>query len=140
MGNTPMKPKPFIRQEANLPWETWQEDVETKGRVNWKTLLSGEQTPSEAITMGVAILPPHQKLSRHRHEPPEAYYILEGRGVLVIEAEEWVVTEGTAVFIPGNAWHSLHNPDATPLRLLYCFAVDSFDTVVYEFEEEKPTS
>lgn len=37
------------------------------------------------------------------------YYVRYGEATLRIEQEEWVIREGDVVFIPANAWHSVHN-------------------------------
>ncbi|MCB8978163.1 MAG: hypothetical protein H6657_12140 [Ardenticatenaceae bacterium] len=39
---------------------------------------------------------------------------------------------GSLVFIPGDAPHGLRNTGSEVLRLLYVFAVDSLDEVVYK--------
>lgn len=54
-----MNPEPVVVQEQELDWETWaREEVPEKGLACWKTLISGDATPSEALTMGLAKIPP----------------------------------------------------------------------------------
>jgi oxalate decarboxylase/phosphoglucose isomerase-like protein (cupin superfamily) len=45
------------------------------------------------------------------------------------------VEAGSAVFIPGNAFHSLANMGASELRFAYVFAADSFEEIEYVFDE-----
>ena len=107
------------------------------GAVTCRTLLSGDRTPTDGLTLGVAEVPAAEA-RLHRHAQPEAYYILSGHGLLTIEGQEHVLAPGATVFIPGGAWHKAKAQGPEPLRLLYVFAADSFSDVVYEFAAETP--
>jgi mannose-6-phosphate isomerase-like protein (cupin superfamily) len=134
MPGTHSKVRPVVVREADCALEQW-DDV-SRGTVRWRTLFSGDRTPTRALTCGVAELPPPrtgEPSGLHSHEPAELYYILEGAGVLTIDGVDHPVSAGSAAFIPGNAVHGLRNTGTTPLRLLYTFAVDSFDQVEYRF-------
>ena len=62
--------EPVVVQESAREWDTWpDEDVTEKGLVYWKTLLSADITHSEALTMGIAKIPPGEALHEHRHLP-----------------------------------------------------------------------
>jgi mannose-6-phosphate isomerase-like protein (cupin superfamily) len=123
--------KPIIIREQDAPGDGWDDDVH--GTVTWRTLLSADATPSEALTAGVAMIAPGQELRQHRHTPPEIYYILAGTGLVTINGEPYEVGPQTAVFIPGDALHGIRNIGVEPLRFLYAFAVDSFASVEYRF-------
>jgi mannose-6-phosphate isomerase-like protein (cupin superfamily) len=123
--------QPIIIREQDAPGDGWADEVH--GTVTWRTLLSGDLTPSEALTAGVATIAPGQELRQHRHTPPELYYILAGAGLVTIDGVQHEVGPQTAVFIPGDALHGIRNVGAEPLRFLYAFAVDSFGTVEYRF-------
>lgn len=130
-----MPSQPFVVNETAVPLEGWSDPV--RGVVNWRTLLSADRTPTEALTIGVAEVVEQvgAEARLHRHAQAEAYYILSGRGILTIEGEELPLSPGTCAFIPGGAWHAARGVGAEPLRLLYVFAADSFDHIVYEFPE-----
>ena len=130
----------FIVNETAVPLEGWNDPV--RGVVTWRTLLSGDRTPTEALTLGVAEVTERAgaEARLHRHAQAEAYYILSGRGILTVEGEERPLSPGTCAFIPGGAWHAARGIGAEPLRLLYVFAADSFDQIVYEFAQASPTS
>ena len=117
------------------PEEAWDDPV--RGRVTWRTLLSGDRTPSEGLTLGVAEVNGRsdEEAKLHRHAQPEAYYVLSGRGVLHLGAEQHSLSPGVTAFIPGGVWHAARRVGAEPLRLLYVFAADSFADVIYEFPE-----
>ena len=64
-----MDPKPVVIQEGTREWETWpDEEVAQKGLVYWRTLISGDVTRSEALTMGIGKMPPGEALHKHRHQ------------------------------------------------------------------------
>ena len=133
-----MDSKATVIQEADCDWETWEDgDAPAEGVVYWKTLISGDKTASRGITMGVAEIPPYERLVRHRHIQPEVYFILAGSGVITIETEERTVSSRTAIYIPGDAAHSFANTSGSPLRFLYAFPADSFQDVKYVFKDTK---
>jgi mannose-6-phosphate isomerase-like protein (cupin superfamily) len=128
-------PRPFIVHENQCELEGW--DDPARGKVQWRTLLSADRTPTTSLTVGVVELGPGKPdvVHLHRHTQPEVYYILSGEGIVTIEGREHPVRPGTAVFIPGDAEHAARNTGSELLRLLYAFAVDSFDEVKYVFPD-----
>ena len=130
-----MDREPVIVQESAREWETWpDEKVTERGSVYWRTLVSGDLTRSEALTMGIAKIPPNEALREHRHRQEEIYLILEGTGSVRIDGKTRPVGVGSAVFIPGNAAHSCENTGASDLRFAYIFAANSFKEVEYVFD------
>ena len=130
-----MRARPIVVHEEDAELESWGDAA--RGAVRWRTLLSGDRTASAALTLGVAELPPGADAPRpHRHAPPEAYYILEGTGVVEIDGREHAVRTGSAVFLPAGASHCLRNTGPGSLRLVYVFPVDSFEDVEYVFPDE----
>ena len=131
-----MDREPVVVDQSAREWETWpDEDVARRGLVYWKTLVSGDLTHSEALTMGIAKIPPSEALHEHRHQPAEIYLVLEGTGSVTIDGNTRPVGAGSAVFIPGNALHSCENTGASDLRFAYVFAAKSFAEIEYFFEE-----
>jgi quercetin dioxygenase-like cupin family protein len=122
---------PFIVRTQDVAEDGWDDPVH--GRVRWRTLMSGDVTPTQAITLGVATLDAGDRLNPHRHDPPEIYMILEGEAVVTIDGVDRLVGPDTAVFIPGNAEHGIRNAGPSRVRFLYAFGVDSFADVVYRF-------
>jgi mannose-6-phosphate isomerase-like protein (cupin superfamily) len=132
--------RPTVLHTDSLPVERW--DDPDRGSVTWRTVFSGERTPTSGLTLGIAELAPDDTVGNppHRHAPPEVYYVIAGEGVVTIAGEASPVRAGSAVFIPGEAEHSLANTGSTTLRLLYGFAVDSFDEVTYQFSDVAPAA
>jgi quercetin dioxygenase-like cupin family protein len=127
--------EPVIVDGATLEWEAWPAELrEERGGVLWKTLLSGDRTPTNALTLGMATFAPGDVLPEHRHEEVELYLVLEGRGEVTIDGRIREVGPGFAVFVPGGTRHGIRNTGTTELRLAYVFATDSFADVEYDFE------
>jgi quercetin dioxygenase-like cupin family protein len=131
--STRMKAQPLVCRADEQKRDGWDDPV--KGRVGWRTLFSGDLTPTDKLTAGVAELEPGGWLGLHRHTPPEIYYILEGSGVVTLEGREQEVRGGAAVFIPGDAEHGIRNTGDGPLRFVYVFPADSFAEIEYRFSK-----
>ena len=128
-----------VVNELACPLEGWDDAI--RGTITWRTLLSGDRTPTAQMTLGVTDVgagQPHPFLP-HRHAQAEIYYVLSGEGVVSIDGVEHPLRAGTSVFIPGDVWHGARNTGSEVLRLLYVFATDSFSDVNYIFpDQEQP--
>lgn len=126
--------RPTCVHESDCPVEGWEEGE--RGHVSWRTLLSGDRTPTHGLTMGVAEVEPDadRPLALHHHAQVEAYYVLSGAGEVTVDGDVHRVRAGSAVFIPGAAPHAARAIGSEPLRLLYVFASDAFEDVEYHFE------
>jgi quercetin dioxygenase-like cupin family protein len=122
-----------VVHEDGIPVEGWDDAV--RGKVVWRTLLSGDRTPTSQLTLGVTELGPGQPspFLPHSHAQAEAYYVLSGEGVVHLDGVEHTLRAGSTVFIPGDVWHGARNTGSETLRLLYVFAADSFADVHYVF-------
>ena len=110
------------------------------GIVTWRTLLGGEATPTDGLTVGVAEIPVGGSTegADHRHDPPEAYVVLAGTGIVHLDGAVHPVRAGSAVAVPGGAWHHVENTGEEPLRLVFVFPVRRFADVVYEHRDDPP--
>ena len=127
---------PTIIQAAGLPWETWPDPaLAERSPVRWKDLIGRERGATQALSLGVAEIPPGATLARHRHAAPEIYYVLSGAGSVVVDGEDYPATAGSAIFIPGGALHAFSNTGAVTIAFVYVFPVDAFADLVYEFDE-----
>jgi len=120
-----------IAHERDLEVEGWGEIV------TWRTLVSGDRTPTAGLTAGTADIEPGATVdgALHHHAPHELYYFLAGRGQVHIDGEDHAVEAGSVVFVPGGTPHFVRNTGDEVLRLLYAFPVDSFTEVEYVFPE-----
>lgn len=124
---------PFEIHENDCEFEGWG-DSETR-QARWRNLISGDRTPSDSLTVGVAELEPGEARAfcLHTHAQAEVYYILSGEGIVTISGTDHLVRPGSAVFIPGGAEHGVWNTGTEVLRLLYVFPTRSVTEVKYEF-------
>jgi mannose-6-phosphate isomerase-like protein (cupin superfamily) len=129
------RPRPFVVHESECDVEDWS--ASGRDGVSWRTLLSADRTPTDSLTMGIAEIAPGSpdEFHLHHHEPAEAYFILSGTGAMSIDGEVQNVRTGSAIFVPSNSVHAIANTGDEVLRLLYVFAVDSFDDVTYVFPD-----
>jgi mannose-6-phosphate isomerase-like protein (cupin superfamily) len=128
--------QPFVVHESEC--EVEGADEGPFGSLRWRTLVSGDRTPSDSLTVGVAELEPEEseRFTPHCHAQAEVYYILSGTGTVTISGVEYPIGPGSTVFIPGGAEHGSRNTGDELLRLLYVFPSNSFLDIEYQF----PTS
>jgi mannose-6-phosphate isomerase-like protein (cupin superfamily) len=122
--------RPTLARPEDQPVEGWDD---SRGRLTWATLFDAARTPTDTFNAGVATIEPGGFLAAHRHTPSELYFVLEGRAKITIDGTTHDVAAGTGVFIPGNAEHAIRNEGEAPVRFLFAFASDRFDTVEYVF-------
>ncbi len=125
-----------IRRAADQVWESRDDpDAEASSGVRWKLLVSGERTPSAALTMGIAEIAPGATLGLHHHAQAETYYITAGTGRMTINGVESRIGPGSAIYIPPDAQHSASCDSDAPLEFIFTFPCDSFDEVIYHYDE-----
>ena len=128
--------KPIIINQSELEWETWDDpDIAAKSPIRWKLLITGERGPSSGIVTGIAELPPGESLLLHHHEPEETYYVIKGKGHMQIDDCEAEIGPGSVVYIPPNATHTVRCTGNEPLVFIFTFARDSFEQIIYNFDE-----
>lgn len=118
----------------HLPVEGSGDDQ--SGLLTWRTLISGDRTPSEELTIGIADFPPHGKLHAHRHGPAEFYFGLAGEGTVLAGGMSLRIAKGVAVFIPGHTEHGVA-AGVDGLSMIYGFAQRAFSDIAYDFSEKK---
>ncbi len=122
--------------EPFVAWPALREDYPeaARGDVSWFTLVSGDRTPSNALSAGLAEFPGGGTgLALHRHTAPEIYHVIAGEGVVTIDGVAHPVRAGATVFIPSDAEHGVRNTGPETLQIFYVFPTDSFTDVVYRY-------
>lgn len=122
-----------VLHERDLGWQTSRQTA-LGGALLWKTLASGGEDDENALSLGLARIPPAETLRRHSHEQTEIYLILEGSGMVEVEGERHDVEPGSSVFVPGGASHCCENTGERDLLLAYVFPTRSIDEVEYVFD------
>ena len=77
---------------------------------------------AKQLTMGLFMIPPkgHSKLDTHPGIE-EAYYILGGRGEIVVEGVKSKLEPGTSVYIPAGVEHQSFNLGEDELKFVWFF-------------------
>jgi len=126
--------RPVVVNVAEREWTGWPAgQTAERGAIEWKTLISGDRTASDTLSLGLARVPPGAALNPHRHAQAEVYLVLGGAGELRVDGVARTVAAGDAVFIPAGAVHSIACAGAAELTFAYAFAADSTADVVYDF-------
>ena len=97
-----------IRNRMNAP--RYRRD-----RIESFLLVSEKTTGSGNLSITLVEMEPGGFQHLHSHEQEQAYYVIEGEGILSVDDEERSVAEGDCIFIPSFARHGLKNTGSTPL-------------------------
>ena len=67
---------------------------------------------SKGFAMGTQQIPVGTGIPTHRHfEMNEAFYVIEGRGTVILNDVRHPIEKGSTIFIPKNTWHGFENAD-----------------------------
>ncbi len=72
-------------------------------------LIGSQNSSTRSISLQVSEIPVGSEQPIHNHDPEQCYYIIKGRGLMIIEQETKEVTTGDAVYIPSNKKHGIKN-------------------------------
>ena len=72
-------------------------------------LIGSRNNKDAGISIQVSYIPAGSEQPIHNHMPEQCYYIISGKGLMVIEDEQEYVNAGDAVFIPSNKHHGIKN-------------------------------
>ncbi len=72
-------------------------------------LISPRNTSTQNLSIQISEVPVGSAQPIHRHAPEQCYYIVRGKGLMIIEDETRQVTSGDAVYIPSNNAHGIRN-------------------------------
>jgi len=102
---------------------TIQEGIEkiTQSGVFRKRLLVPENVGIKSFEMGILMLHPGQSWGYpdHRHDDEEAYFVLDGNGLQVIDDKEFNIEKNMAIYIPPQSLHITTNTGNESLWVLY---------------------
>jgi quercetin dioxygenase-like cupin family protein len=78
----------------------------------------GSAMGSQNLALGTQQVKAGTGIPAHRHfNMDEVFYVLEGRGTVVLKDVRHVFERGAAVFISKNTWHAFENPEHELLLL-----------------------
>lgn len=124
----------YTRSEGEYPLEYNPGEEGRDDVIRWRTLLSGERTPTRGISMGTLELPPGSSLDAHHHAPLEVYFVTDGSGTLLIGDDQRAVCAGDVVYIPGNHVHGIKNTGDELLKLVWVFPTDTWPEIEYHHD------
>ena len=127
--------KNLVRHLQDYPWSYPRGREDDADAIRWKTLVSGDRTPTSDLIMGILEVPSGAKMSTHRHEEAEVYFVYDGAGEVFIDGVVHEVKTGSVLFVNGNAVHGVRNSTDTTLKLMWMFPGDSFKDIEYRSEQ-----
>jgi quercetin dioxygenase-like cupin family protein len=130
-----MTEEAYTRNESEYPWEYEPGEEGRNDVIRWRTLLSGDRTPTHSISMGTLELLSGSSLDAHHHAPLEVYFVTEGHGTLLIGAEQRAVRAGDVVYIPGNCVHGIKNTSDEVLKLVWVFPTPTWPEIEYHQDD-----
>ncbi len=83
-------------------------------------LIDPEKSPSRNLKMGYTIVYPTGKTTGHSHDDmEEVYFIVSGRGKMVVGNDEFPIQTGDALYVPFGEFHTVYNTGIEPLKVLW---------------------
>jgi quercetin dioxygenase-like cupin family protein len=78
----------------------------------------GSSTGSDSLALGTQQVKVGAGIPIHRHfHMDEAFYVLDGSGIFLLDDVRRSFEKGGTIFIPKNSWHGFKNPDQELLLL-----------------------
>jgi len=75
-------------------------------------IKAGAATGSDNLALGTQQVTVGAGIPIHRHlKMDEAFYVLEGSGIFILNDVRHPFEKGGTIFIPKNSWHGFANPD-----------------------------
>lgn len=81
-------------------------------------LIGQNNVINTKISIQISTIPVNSAQALHNHQPEQCYYIIKGKGLMIIENEEQVVSSGDAIYVPANMKHGIRNIDQVELEYL----------------------
>ena len=83
-------------------------------------MIDPKDSPSKNLKMGHTIIYPTGKTTGHAHDDmEEVYYILSGKGKMVVGEDEFPIQAGDAFYVPFGEYHVTYNTGIQPLAILW---------------------
>jgi quercetin dioxygenase-like cupin family protein len=96
-------------------------------------LISPQNSSTKNLSVQISEMPVGSEQPLHSHEPEQCYYIIKGKGLMIVEDESKEVSAGDAVLIPSNFKHGMKNIGDTILEYLTAnspvFSIDYEDSL-----------
>lgn len=98
-----------------------------------KVLISPDLQPVKSISVGMTLLPPGKASSSHIHvAEEETWYILSGRGAVVVDGERQEVSADTVITVTPTQQHQLINTGDETLKVLWIYTPPGAERAVLD--------
>lgn len=121
------KGKSVVIKNEDAPWERLEDVGSGKTfaphpRSVTKILVGNKSKicPSDKFDFLISIFDPGGSVEIHSHEntgTEHVFYILKGKGTVMLDGEKHIVEAGTTIWIPSDAKHSLLNNGDEPILM-----------------------
>ena len=104
-----------VKADQSIQWESPAPDDPSVHNHRFMSLMfERDITPTRSMAAGVVTLPPGQEQTRLSiHEGEEIYYVLQGKGEIVLDDEVYPIEKDTAVYITPGTRHRARNTGST---------------------------
>ncbi len=72
-------------------------------------LVGRRNMKDTGISLQISLIPVNSEQPVHNHEPEQVYFIIRGKGLMIIDEEREPVHAGDAIYIPSNKKHGIKN-------------------------------
>jgi mannose-6-phosphate isomerase-like protein (cupin superfamily) len=81
---------------------------------------NNENSPTKRLTMGYTTIYPTGSTTGHTHEDmEETYFVISGKGVMVVGEDEFEIEQGDALYVPPGEFHTTYQRGNMPLVVLW---------------------
>jgi mannose-6-phosphate isomerase-like protein (cupin superfamily) len=88
-----------------------------------RCLINEFTVGAKQISMGTNVTEVGSKIPMHSHaDSEEAMFVIQGRGKLICDGEEYDLTPGTAIFSPKGVEHEIVNVGDEPFKIVWAYA------------------
>ena len=111
----------IVRANEAMQWESPPpEDPTVENHRFMSLMFERDITPTRSMAAGIVTLPPGQEQTRLSiHEGEEIYYVLQGKGEIVLNGEVYPIEKDMAVYITPGTRHRARNTGDEEMKLYF---------------------
>jgi len=115
-----MKKNTLLKKREKMGREPLPQCHGGKGVLDWTLVLGDEETKGKRLNfIHDDVLPPGASVGPHEHmDDEEYYYIISGKGMMVLDGEKFEVKAGDITAVFSGLSHGLENNGTEDLRVI----------------------
>lgn len=83
-------------------------------------LINSENSETKRLDMGYTVIYPTGSTTGHTHaDKEEVYFVISGKGTMVVGEDEFDVKEGDGLYVPPGVFHTTFQKGTLPLVVLW---------------------